>query len=83
MVKPRKIKTKNTERAKEPIKIEDVEPIFDLEKMRPGTFSHPTLYKIVKTKASLGKWYTPVTYIFQMDCLFYHIRKDGVSTLNR
>ena len=81
---PRKV-SKPIQDLKPDLKIseEDPEPTFDFEKMRPGTFSYPTLYKVVKTKASLGKWYTPVTYIFQMDSLYYHIRKNGVSSENR
>ena len=84
IVKPRKV-SKPIRDVKPDLKIseDDPEPIFDLEKMRPGTFSFPTLYKVVKTKASLGKWYTPVTYIFQMNSLYYHVRKNGVSSENR
>ena len=50
---------------------------------RMGTFDYPALCKIVKTKATMGRWYTPVTYIFNMDGYYYHIRKDGVSKVNR
>ena len=57
--------------------------LFERTEIRKGTFDWPYLYSICKTESSKGRWYTPVTYIMEMDNLFYHVRKDGIMTSNR
>ena len=35
----------------------------------------------MKTKGSPGRWFTAVTFIAEMDGQYFHIRKDGINSL--
>ena len=51
--------------------------------IRSGTHNHPYLYSIVKTKGAVVYGSTGVTYIFEIDNLYFHVRKDEQSLIDQ